>query len=441
LVTSIPAANESAKREQRGWYMYDWANSVFASTVVTTFLGPYLTAMAKASAGPDGFVRLAGVPLEARSIWGYTVAISVMAQVLVLPALGAYADFGHRKRELLGALAYAGAFATMMLFFVKDGNWQLGASLFVAANVCFGGANVIYNSFLPEIASEEERDRVSSRGWGIGYLGGGIALALNLFVYLQADRFGLTGGEAVRYSLAFAGVWWAGFTVIPLARLRNRRPSREIPAGQTVFSVSWRQFRHTLGEIRRYPQTVRFLAAYLLYNDAVQAVITLSSQFGSDELKMTTASLTAAILMVQFVAFGGAMVFQLVAGRIGAKGAVLSALVIWTAVLIYIYAAVTSSRDFFIAAAIVALVMGGTQALSRSLYSRMIPSGREAEYFSLYEITDKGTSWLAPLTFGLALQFTRSYRLAILSLIAFFLLGLVLLTRVDVERAAREARA
>jgi UMF1 family MFS transporter len=237
---------------------------------------------------------------------------------------------------------------------------------------------------------------------------------------------------AVRISLASAGVWWAVFTVVPLLRLRNRpRPA--------TAERSFGQLVRTLREMRHYPQTLTFLIAYLLYNDAVQAVITLSGQFGSDELKMPMSSLTMAILMVQFMAFGGAMLFNQVAKLVGAKRGIIISLFIWIGVIAAIYLSVRTSAGFFVMAAVVAIVLGGTQALSRSLYSQMIPEGKEAEYFSLYEISDKGTSWLAPLIFALTLQFTGAYRLAILSLLVFFIAGLLVLSRLDPARAAREA--
>jgi UMF1 family MFS transporter len=220
--------------------------------------------------------------------------------------------------------------------------------------------------------------------------------------------------------------------------LHNRGPARMLAAGQSAIYTMLRQLVHTLRELRRYPQTLRFMVAFLLYNDAIQTVITLASQFGHDELKIPVSQLTLAILMVQFVAFFGAMGFKWLAAAISAKRAVAVSLVIWTAVLVYIYLAVKTTLQFFVMAAIVALVLGGSQALSRSLYARMIPKLKEAQYFSIYEVSDKGTSWLCPLFFGLALQFTKSYRVAILSLIIFFLAGLLVLLKVDVERAERD---
>lgn len=432
-------AQDSLKREQRAWFLYDWANSAYSSTVVTLFLGPYLTAVAKAGAGPDGYIHPFGLHIDPRSLWGYLVSLSVLTQVLVLPLIGALADYGRRKREILGALAYTGAIATICLFFVEGSNYLLGAALFLVANLAFGASMVIYNAFLPEISAPDERDNISSKGWGIGYLGGGLLLALNLGFLSNAAKLGITKGMAVRISMGSAGLWWAVFTLIPMAVLKNRGAQRALPRGESIFKVGFRQFSATLRGLRRYPKTVLFLVAYLTYNDAIQTVIAMAGQFGSDELKMPMEQLTLAILMVQFVAFAGAMLFNKIAGWISAKRAVMLALVIWTGVLGYIYLAVSSPAEFFVMAALVGTVMGGSQALSRSLFSLMIPAGKEAEYFSLYEISDKGTSWLGPLVFGLALQMTGSYRLAALSLAVFFLAGLALLARVDIAEAAAEA--
>jgi len=300
---------------------------------------------------------------------------------------------------------------------------------------------VVYNSFLPEIAPPEQRDAVSSRGWGIGYIGGGVLLALNLLLFLNAKRVGITEGMAVRLSLGSAGIWWAAFTIPTLLTLRNRGPAHAVPGGKRAVGAVLGQLRHTLADIRRYPQSMMFLIAYLLYNDAIQAVLALASQFGNDELKIPVSSLTMAILMVQFVGFFGAIGFEWVAAAVGAKRAIMVTLVLWTGTLIYLFAWVYTTRDFFIAAAAVAIVMGGSQALSRSLFAQLIPKGKEAEYFSIYEVSDKGTSWVSPLVFGLALQITHSYRQAILSLIIFFIAGLAVLTRVDVKRGALDAQA
>jgi MFS transporter, UMF1 family len=429
---------EYSKREQRGWYMYDWANSTFSSTVVTLFLGPYLTVLAKAAADVYGRVHPLGIPVEPRSWWGYLVSLSVVTEVVALPLIGTIADFTAHKKRLLAGLAYTGALATLGMFFLQDAAYLAGGILFLVANLAFGASIVVYNSFLPEIAPPEQRDAVSSKGWAIGYLGGGLLLALNLALFAKAGALGISESLAVRINLASAGAWWAIFTLIPLITIRKRPPGRQ-RAPSEGLTRSFHEFAKTLSEMRQYPQALRFLLAYLIYNDAVQAVITLAAQFGNDELKIPMADLTIVILMVQFVAFLGSLLFDGVARWIGTKRAVVVSLTIWSGVLVAMYVSVRTERQFFVAAAVVAIVLGGTQALSRSLFSQMIPKGREAEYFSVYEISDKGTSWLCPLLFGLALQFTGSYRLAILSLVTFFVGGLLLLLTVNVRQAASEA--
>jgi MFS transporter, UMF1 family len=431
------------RKEQLGWYFYDWANSAFYTTVVTVFLGPYLTGVAKAAAESLGagntVLHPFGISVYYGSFFPYVVALSVGLQMIFLPILGAIADYSHSKKQMLALFAFLGSFATIGLYFLQGTNYLLGGGLFVLANVSYGASIVFYNSFLPDIATADERDRVSSVGWAIGYLGGGLLLALNLYLFSKAESFGLSTSEAVRISLASSGAWWAIFTLIPLATLRNRIPAKVSTDGQRLVVTGFKQLAHTIRSAKRYPQTLLFLVAYLLYNDAIQAVIALASVFGSEELKLEQSTLVQVILMVQFAAFFGSLLFNWIAKVTGNKRAIIISLVIWTGVLIYAYAVLQTKLQFFLLGAVIAIVLGGSQALSRSVYSLMIPKGQEAEYFSLYEVSDKGTSWLAPLLFGLALQVTGNYRIAILSLVVFFIAGLILLIRVNVAKAAIES--
>lgn len=427
------------RKELVSWYFYDWANSAFSTTVVTVFLGPYLTSIAKAAADAEGLVHPLGISVFADSFFPYMVSLSVLLQVFFLPILGAIADYSHLKKQMLGFFAYLGATATMCLYFLQGDNYLLGGGLFLLANLSFGASIVFYNAFLPEISSLEKRDTVSSQGWALGYLGGGILLAVNLVLFLNAEGFGVSEGHAVRISMASAGLWWAIFTIIPLLNLRRRQPLKSLQAGERMLTVGFRQLAHTLRNLPKYPQTLLFLIAYLLYNDGIQTVIALSSQFGSEELGVGASSLIALILMVQFVAFGGALFFGYLAGKIGTKRAILTSLVIWSLTVIYAYAFLQTETQFFVMGGVIAIVLGGSQALSRSVFSTMIPKGQEAEYFSLYEISERGTSWIGPLVFGLALQMTGSYRVGILSVVIFFIAGLVMLPFVDFRRAAVEA--
>ena len=429
-----------SRREQVGWYFYDWANSAFSTTVITVFLGPYLTAITQNAADANGFVHPLGIPILADSFFPYMVSLSVVLQVFFLPVLGAIADYSHLKKTLMGSFAYIGALATLGMYFLQGDRYLLGGGLFLLANLSFGASIVFYNAFLPEIAAPDDRDRVSSQGWAMGYLGGGILLAINLvFVQFLAEGWGISTGDAVRISLASAGIWWAIFTLIPLISLRTRRPMKSLPAGKGYLSIGFQQLGHTLRQLPTYPHTMLFLIAYLLYNDGIQTIIAMSTLFGSRELGLETGDLVTLILMVQFIAFFGALAFGYLARWIGSRRAIMLSLVIWLGVSIYTYAFLQTKLQFFIMGGVIAIVLGGSQALSRSLFSLMIPQGQEAEYFSLYEISERGTSWLGPLLFGLVLQNTGSYRSAILSIAIFFTLGLGLLTFVNVRRAIVES--
>ena len=369
------------KREITGWMMYDWANSAFSTTVVTALLGPYIQSLAESTTEP---LRLFGAAIEPGAIYPFAVSFSVVLQVIFLPLLGAIADHTALKKRMLLAFAYTGAAATILLFFVRgempllgtSGAVVLGSLLLIVANLCFGAAIVFYNSFLPQIVSPDARDAVSSRGWALGYLGGGLYLLFNLILLLVMDDTTL----AVRLSLAGAGVWWLVFTLLyPRRRLVQRAPSR--PRPQTnLFRHGVRQVVATLGDLwRDYPMTLRYLVAYLIYNDGIQTVIVVAAAFATSELGVGAQTVLILVLMIQFVAFGGALLFGRIAARIGAKRAIMITLVIWSGVVIYAFAFLNNTVQLFILGVPLALVLGGSQALSRSLFSQMIPAEHEAE--------------------------------------------------------------
>ncbi len=439
------------KREIFGWAMYDWANSAFSTTVGTVFLGPYLASLAAeaAKAYPDGMARFFGIPVAPDSFLPYAVSFSVGMQVLFLPILGAIADYSHRRKQLMQLFATIGALSTIAFFFVTQPLWWLGAILFVVANLSFGAAVVFYNSYLPDIASEDQRDRVSSYGWALGYLGGGLLLFLNLIFYQMHEKLGVPTGLAVRINLASAGVWWMGFSLVTWSRLRSRHAARVLPPGETYISVGFKQLWRTLKEVKRFPETLKFLLAYFLYNDGIQTVIAVSATFAAAPLvrgglEIDQGTLTMVILMIQFVAFGGALFWGKLAGWVGAKHSIIISLVIWAGVVTFAYGGLrgdTRVLQFWILGAFIAIVMGGSQAISRSLFAQMIPDGREAEFYSFYEVSERGTSWIGPLLFGVMNQAFGSLRPALLSLIFFFFAGLLILPFVDVQKAIADVRA
>ncbi|MEV2217742.1 MFS transporter [Streptomyces sp. NPDC050997] len=426
------------RREQRGWYFYDWACSVYSTSVLTVFLGPYLTSVAKSAAGPDGFVHPLGIPVRAGSFFAYTVSLSVIVAVLVMPLVGAAADRTGRKKPLLAAAAYTGAAATTAMFFLDGDRYLLGGLLLIVANAAQSVAMMLYNSYLPQIAPPEERDAVSSRGWAFGYAAGSLVLIANLVLYSGHESFGLSESAAVRICLASAGLWWGAFTLVPLRRLRDRRSTARSDGATTAPGL--RQLAATVRDMRRHPLTLAFLLAYLVYNDGIQTVISQASVYGSEELGLGQSTLIGAILLVQVLAVAGALGMGRLARVYGAKRTILGSLVAWTVTLAAGYFLPAGAPVwFFVLAAGIGLVLGGSQALSRSLFSHLVPPGKEAEYFSAYEMSDRGMSWLGPLLFGITYQVTGSYRDAIISLVAFFVIGFVLLARVPVRRAIGDA--
>ncbi len=429
------------RKEIFGWAMYDWANSAFSTTVGTVFLGPYVANLARTAAEAAGAttVSFLGIPVAPDSFLPYCISFSVGMQVLFLPILGAIADYSHLRKTMMRIFATIGAIATILMFLVAGNLWWLGGVLFIAANLAFGAAIGFYNAYLPDIASEEERDNVSSYGWAMGYMGGGILLALNLAFFIFSEDIGVPSSLAVRINLASAGIWWLGFAFITWSRLRPRHAARALPAGENYATIGFKQLRKTFGEVKHFPETLKFLLAYFLYNDGIQTVIAVAATFAAAPLiqgglEQDQTTLTSVILMIQFLAFFGALLWGRLAKWIGAKQSVIVSLVIWSGVVIYAYGGLKGdsvTAQFFVLGAFIALVMGGSQAISRSLFAQMIPNGKEAEFFAFYEISERGTSWLGPLLFGLSLQFTGSYRIAILSLIIFFIVGMFLLTRVN----------
>lgn len=453
LVTEAIAPDLSATERatfQRSWYWYDWANSAYVTTTATVLMAPYLTAIATEAACPglaEGAtcrttLSVLGIPVSPGSLAPYTVTVATIISAIVLIFIGAIVDRAPRPTRLLGAFAWVGAAAACGMFFVEGTNWQLGVILIIVASVALGASMVVYDALLVRIAAPDERDRVSSRGWALGYLGGGVLLALNLVIVSLHDTFGLSRGTAVRVSLLSAGLWWAIFTLIPYLGLRQIEGTRTKPvdAQAGVVGGSLRQLRDTFRELRLFPQTLLFLVAYLFFNDGIQTVIASASLYGDAELGFGESQLIVTVLLVQFVAFGGALLFGRMAAQHGAKRMILAGLLLWMVVVVIAYFMPANQFGLWLALAVgIGIVLGGTQALARSLFSQLIPRGREGEFFSLYQAMERGTSWLGALIFGLVYQLAGSYRLSIIALIVFFGVGGYLLFRCNIREGIRQA--
>jgi UMF1 family MFS transporter len=423
--------------------MYDWANSAFYTTVVGALFSPYITRLAQAAVGENGTVLDLG-PLgsvTAKSLPTLCVSISVGLQVLLLPVLGALGDYSNLKKRLMATFCYMAVVANCLMFFIQGNLFLWGGILFIIANVCFGAAMVYYNSYLPEIVTEDQADKVSSRGFAYGYLGGAILLSLNFLLVLFAPRLGLSSGMAVRLSLLSAGLWWGGFSIITFMQLKPRPKAKALPPGKGYIGAAFSELASTFKELRRLPLTLRYLIAYLIYNDGIQTVIFAASAFIEQELfpEGNPLFLLKIFLMVQFVAVVGALLFERLAYLIKTKNAIVLSLLIWSGIVIYAYSFLHSEREAWFLAALIAIVLGGSQALSRSLFSRMIPDGKEAAFFGLYEVSERGTSWMGPLLFSVVIARTGSYRQALLSLIVFFVIGLLVLLVTDTEKAVHQA--
>ena len=417
----------SDKKERISWYLYDFANSVFTTSVITVFLGPYFTQLANNTADVNGKINLLGfINIAAGSFYPLIITISIILLVLILPVLSAIADNTKYKKHILFSSAYIGAFATMGLFFITDNNYQIGAALFIIANVCYGLSCTIYNSYLNHISTKETTTRISSIGWAAGYMGGGLLLIFNLLLYNNAEAIGISSKDyAVRICLASAGIWWAIFSLFPLKYLRNYYSTKK-----ENYQYKYKEnLINTFKNLKKNKKTLKFLLAYTLYNDGVQAVIVLTALFASEELGLTLDIILLAILFVQFIAVIGSLLFNLIAKRKNNLFALKLNLLLWIGAILFAFILLYDEYDFYVMCSIVGLTIGGTQAISRSIYSQLIPVGKETEYFSIYELTEKATSWLGPLIFAVVYHFTFSYRLAILSLVIFFVSGFVILIR------------
>ena len=427
--------------------MYDWANSAFYTTVVSVLVGPYITALAQADVGKGGTVISLG-PLgsvTSDNLFTSTLGVSIFVQVFLLPVLGSIADYTNLKKRLMAVFCYTGVIASSLLFLVKGDSYLWGCVLLMVANICFAAANVFYNAFLIDLTTEDKRDKISSYGFASGYLSGVIVLLINIITITFAGSLGISEGQAVRISMLAASLWWGGFAIVTFYLVKNRGAVKETPHKRDLIVVGFREVFKTLKELYGLKYTFLFLIAYLFYNDGIQTVILNSSVFLSQELFVvrglapSQTFLLGIFVIAQVAALFGAIIFERIARVIGAKRTILVALAIWCMIVVYAYALLENTTQAMAMAVFIGLVLGSAQALSRSLYSQMIPKERESAFFGIYEISEKGTSWLGNLVFAVVVGITGSYRQAILALIFFFVAGFIILLFTNTKRAIHAA--
>ena len=447
-------ARHPRRRAVSGFALYDVANSAFVTTVVTAVGGPFLTALAQDVAGPDDRVSVLLLSPRASSVFAYAVSLSVLLQVLALPVLGALADRPLAKRRLLVVSTAVGSAATVALALTPPGTVLPGLAAFVVANVAYGAAILAYNAYLSDVAELPDRHRVSALGFAAGYAGGALVLAVSLALVTAADPLGISRGTAVRLAIGLSAVWWAALGAVAVRRLDAVRelpgwdptPVTERLSAQVAGSL--RQLRGSLTALRALPGTARFLLAFLLFNDAIQAVVALSAVVLEEELFVAkglprddaTPFLLQLVLLIQVIAVFGAGVSGRLAERFGAKRTLLVTLAIWVAIVVYAVFALETTTAAYALGVAIAIVLGGSQAIARSLFSSMVPARRQASFFGFYELAERGTAWVGTLLFAVVLDVTGSYRGALLSLLVLFVTGGALLAATDTDGAVAAAR-
>ena len=423
------------KREIFGWAMYDFANSAFATSIMGVVFQVYFTQEVAKNAD------LWGMKIPAISLWGYTVSAAMLVVLLTAPALGAIADFSGQKKKFLLVYWLLGCVFTGLLFLVTPGRYLLGMGLFFIALVGFAGGNAFYNAFLPELADEKHLGRVSGLGQGLGYVGGGLCLMLNLVMIQKPAWFGLSGGNhlAVRTSFVVVAGWFMLFALPTFLLVRERASEVALfPAGKGYLAAGYGRVFDTIRQVRRYPELARFLVAFFLFMEGVETVIVMAAALGAEVLQMPSEELIKVYLLVQAVAVVGAIGFGYLADRWGNRNSIAVTLVIWCGLIVYAYF-IRTPGEYWLMGVGVGVVVGGTQACSRSMVALMTPREHHAEVFGFFAMAGKAASVVGPFVMAVMTQWLNP-RAGILSLSAFIILGLLVTLKVNESKGYRESQ-
>ncbi len=428
-----------SRRSILGWALYDFAESAFATSILVAILPVYYLSIA-----PQGGIAVAFGPIRfttaASSLWAYTISFSTMLIALPSPVLGALADSGGRRKLFLGVFGYTGALFSALLVFVGTGDYLLASALFCVANIGSVGSSTFLNALLLDVAPPGKMDSVSGKGFAAGYLGGGTVFVINLLMIAHPEWFGIPSQEwGIRLSFLVVGLWWAVFSIPTMLWVRER-PREEKTHGSRIVREAFRTTWMTLRRITRFRDLSLYLLAFLVFNDGIQTVIVMAVPYAKETLRLDTTTLMGVLVLIQAIGIPGSLLFGWVAERLGSKRALLISLTIWSGVVIMAWR-MTSAAEFWVLGACVGLVLGGSQAISRSLYGALIPQPRAAEFYGFLAVSSRFSSFLGPLVFGLARDITGSMRAGILALIVFFIVGSGLLLLVNMQRGIESARA
>jgi UMF1 family MFS transporter len=425
------------KREIFGWAMYDFANSAFATTILAVIFNQYF---ATVIAGGGRGVALFGFRLHGAAFFTFSVALSMAISAVLAPFLGAVADASASKKRFLMVFCYTAIFFTGLLYLVHEGNYWSGAIFFIIANIGFAGGNVYYNAFLPEISNDENIGRISGLGWALGYIGGGALLAINLIMLKYPEWLGFpTGYFTVQDCFFSVAIWWFFFSLPTFLLLRERAQKSSSEEG--YFKEGYQRLRQTFGRIKTFRELAKFLIAFLIYNDGIETVIVMASIFGAEVLGMETGEIILFFLMIQGIAFLGSLIFGFLADAIGNKKSVMISLAIWSIIVIWAFRLGIiwdPKTEYWILGILAGMVMGGSQAASRSLQGIFTPDANSAEFFGFFAVSGKFASVFGPLIYGILIVITGSVRSGILSVLFFFIVGLAILWTVNEEKGIQE---
>ena len=430
------------KREIFGWAIYDFANSAFATTILAVIFNQYFATIV--AGGEKGVVFL-GIRLHGASFFTFSVSLSMAISAVLAPFLGAVADASASKKRFLMAFCYTAILFTGLLYFVRAGHYWRGAIFFIIANIGFAGGNVYYNAFLPEISNDQNIGRISGLGWALGYIGGGVLLAINLVMLKYPGWVGFPAGYfTVQDCFLSVAIWWLIFSLPTFLLLRERAQKVSLSSEKRYLREGYQRLRHTFGRIRTFKELTKLLVAYLIYNDGIETVIIMASIFGSGVLGMETGEIILFFLMIQGIAFLGSLLFGFLADAIGNKRTIMITLGIWSLIVVWAFQLGViwdPKTEYWLLGILAGTVLGGSQAASRSLQGIFTPQANSAEFFGFFAISGKFASVFGPLIYGILIAITGSIQSGILSVLLFFIAGGILLFTVNEKKGLEEKQS